>query len=294
MKHSLIKSLPILLAMPLSAYANGDINEYHFDSNLSYTHLENDSFDTNGWGTSLEYHWNPITYSSNYPNKEVVFVNRLGSAGVRYRGEEGDDDFTELFSTNFGLEMRYAAKDFNHAFQINYDWTNTERESEPTFLDSEIGSHFLDFGYQYYLLDNLTIGAGFKVGFFDETVDAGKAGFFDEGDNIENSYAYEINTKYLWSMGNQQWLALTGAYEYKDVDNDSHTIGAGAEYYFTPKTSLKLAGDIALRKTSDSGFVELSATHYFVDRFALYTGFGYHINDGSDAQRYTIGVNYRF
>ncbi|MEE9337955.1 MAG: hypothetical protein V3U87_07745 [Methylococcaceae bacterium] len=282
MKHTLIKSLVILLAMPLSAYADGDINEYHFDSKISYTRLENDFFDTNHWGTSLEYYWNPITYSRNYPNKEVAFVNRLGSAGIRYRGAEGNDDIQDFFSTNLGIKMHYAAKDFNHVFQINYDWTNSESEIHDTPFDSEIDSHLLDFGYQYYLLDNLTVGAGFKVGFFD-----------DDFEN-ENYYAYEINTKYLLNMGNQQWLTLTGSYEYEDVDNDSHTIGASAEYYFTPQTSLKLAGDIAFRRSSDSGFVELSATHYFVDQFALYTGFGYNINDGSDAQRYTIGVNYRF
>ena len=293
MKHTLIKSLAILLAMPLFAYADGDINKYHFDSKLSYTRLENDFFDINRWNTSLEYFWNPITYSGNYPNKEVAFVNRLGSAGVRYRGAEGNDDVIELFSTNLGIEMRYAAKNFNHVFQFNYDWNNTDREFDHTRLKSEVNSHHINFGYQYYLFDSLTVGAGFRVGFFDEDFNDDSLNGFDFN-NENNSYAYQINTKYLLSMGNQQWLTLTGSYEYEDVNNDSHIIGASAEYYFTPKTSIKLEGDISLRRTSDSGFVGLSATHYFVDQFALYTGFGYNITDGSDAQRYTIGVNYLF
>jgi hypothetical protein len=291
MKNIRIKSLSILLVMPLSSYADGNINEYHFDSNLGYTRLESDFTGSNYWGVSLDYYWDPIIYSNSYPNKEVAFVNRLGSVGVRYRGADKNDHFNEMLGTNLGFEMRYAAKDFNHVFQISYDWKNIKYDSDYYSYyyyyygdrsSNEDNSHLINFGYQYYLLENLTVGVGFKVDFIDNRY------------GTKNNYTYDINAKYLLDLGNEQWLALAGSYEYDKHNTNLHTIGASAEYYFTTKTSLKLEGNYEFIEADYSGDIGLNMTHYFVDQFSLHGGFSYQFTNRGDNRQYTIGASYRF
>lgn len=290
MKHLKTKLLSLLLTMSASTFASDNINEYHFENNLGYSYSEGDYAHANVWGTSLSYYWNPISYSNNQPNQEVEFIDRLGSVTANYSGYKTDGYFDRLFN-NLGIEMIYADKDSDHVFQFNYQWRTTEETYQPYYYDNklEFDTHNLHFGYDYYLKDNLTIGANFNTHFFDSSYPYNA-----------DSNTYNIHSKYLMDLGNQQWLSLIGEYEYKDyenTDNGWHTVGASAEYYFTPKTSLKLEGNIDIpvdEYLSNKGTAGISATHYFVDQFALYAEFDYFFASRGDSQAYTIGMNFRF
>ena len=298
------KLLTALLIMPLSVYANNSGKEYHFETNASYARDENTSLDSNNWQAALKYYWNPITYSNNYPNKEVEFVNRLGFVGVQYQGSEGNNQRVDAFANGVDVGVRYAEKDSNHVFEFAYSWTNETieygRSLSPSYFldviggyenyfsrDLDLDRHSIIFSYDYYLLDNLTIGAGVDVD------------IYDNGSTEDYSSVYHLNTYYLLNVAEQQWLAFSAEYAYVHENNyvfgSGHIFEASVEYYFTPKTSLKLGGDISFFDYEDDiENINLQWSHYVVDQFSVYAGFGYKFIRSENAQRYNVGISYRF
>ncbi|MCK5830418.1 MAG: hypothetical protein KAH20_08955 [Methylococcales bacterium] len=316
MKISQLKFLCIVLTLPLTAYASKNTNEYHYEGGVYYSRGENESLDVNHWGASFAYYWNPIVYDNkNFPNKEVGFINRLGYIYASYTGFEGDNDRREDFNTKLRTGMRYAKKDLNHAFNFSYKWDRWSNKrykrnvlSNQRFdLDLKRDTYSLNMGYEYYLLDNLTIGANFGAHFIDNTetksIDVFASDIlYARSPDDYNAYSYQLNTNYLLSLDNQQWVKLTGFYGYVDFDHSNadygQWFGMGAEHYFTPKTSLALDTTISFiegnNRSSGKERVGLTASHYFMDQLSMNAGFDYFFNDRNNTQLYTVGINYRF
>lgn len=279
----------IFLVIPLTIHANENLDEFHFETAMSYSRIDAKFIDGNAWQASLNYYWNPITYSNQYPNREATFINRLGSVGVQYRGDADDEKNIDIRSNGIDAALVYAAKDLNHVFQLEYSWLNAEFE-EARF-SNKADLHHIDFGYQYYLLDNLTVGGGFG------------ASFINESFRHSEKYDYRLQTKYLMDLGGENWLALKARYHYSQTENNfedsSHNVDASAEYYFNPATSLQVAGGASFTEynddsSTDTGFVSLALYHYLTDQIVINMRFKNLFYKKSDTQVYTFGLNYLF
>lgn len=281
-----VKSLVVLLLVPFTVFANNSSGEYHYDASLGYARNDSNSIDSNLWGASVNYYWNPITYQTNNPNKESAFVNRLGTVGILYLGQVDDSRSVDFHANGLNASLVYAAKDFNHVFELGYDWSRLDFDFNNT---SDI--HSFDLGYQYYLLDNLTIGGGFRAAFFDDANRRRRA----------EKYSYKLETKYLLGLGNENWVSLNALYSFTDDENSfndfSHVIQASAEYYFNPITSLKVGGGGVFTKyqnggSRDTGFLDTALHHYFTEQFVANIGFKNTF--GNNVQQYSVGVNFLF
>ncbi len=183
----------VLLTVPLTAFAGGE-NEYHYDATAFYSREEIDTLDINGWGASFECYWNPVTYSDLYPNKEAVFINRLGSIGVRYWGQNYNISGSDTLITEFDTALVLADKGSSHIFQIDYGYGWLSSDASYFLTDNEeVDKHHINFGHQYYLLNNLTVGGNFSINFFDDSY------------SKQEQYIYKIHSKYLLDFGNQNW-----------------------------------------------------------------------------------------
>jgi len=121
-----------------------------------------------------------------------------------------------------------------------------------------------------------------------DTTFSGQFGYFFADDwlvaitgNEENfSDTLGIRTKYIATLGNDQFVNLEASY-----DDGSDNFGACADYYWTAQSSI----GITLSDADDFDF-GVQAQHFFTPAVALRVG--YVARDGDDA--FTIGLSGRF
>jgi hypothetical protein len=308
----------LLTMLPLGIQANEGLNSYHFSSAVEYGRVDAEYEDSYLWDASLKYYWNPVIHSNQYPNRETAFVNRLGSAGVQYKGGTDDSHYVDALITEIDISLIYAEKEMNHVFQLDYSWRNVDIEQD--YHDQYSDTHSVGFAYNYYLLDNLTIGVNFSADFLDSLAKDNTYERFSFSSNSikhdSEKYSYGFNTKYLMGLGNESWIAFKANYLYADTKNEyedySHSINASIEYYFNPITSIKVAGGAnfttgitsiyydstglhSRESTINDGVVSVYLYHFFTDQFSLNINFTKTFTEiKNDTQIYRIGINYLF